>query len=156
MGVKVTPDIAVVVGALKGVPEAVTKESNARFGQLVVEIQTDARKEANDRRPRRRNAKGQFSKAPQNYGTQHWRDLVASIKTGATETGVPFVAFGDARLKWEIGHEFGSRGGPRKAQFPPWRKTGYFFFPTVDRLTKDLEDEMTTVANKAMREAFPE
>lgn len=139
MSVRIEPPLADVERALKESPERLEEGTRARFAQIAEQVAGAARTRATGGRP---------AKAKKvNTGGQHWRDLVASIKGGTTD-GNPHVSIGREGVSWALGFEFGSRGGPRKRQFPPFRENGYFLGPAVAAAAEGVDQQMARVADE--------
>lgn len=129
-----------LIKELRGAPERLDKQVRAGFRKIATRVRDEARAEAGSQHPSGR-------ARTRNTQTQHWRDLVKSITSGA-EAASPWVKVGSGGLAWALGYEFGSGGSPgvRAAgsgrrrqgpypQFPPWRGNstgaGYFLWPTI-------------------------
>jgi hypothetical protein len=79
---------------------------------------------------------------------------VTAKRTGATATitgggGDPLPSGRGVYADIFYGAEFGGQGRPTTQQFPPHRRSGYWFFPTIsddqDRITEELLDVLDEV-----------
>lgn len=151
--VKLEPPAEEFMKLLRASPERLDLVVRKRFRELSASVRGDARAAAEAAHP---TPHGERKK---HEGGQHWRDLVASIRSGSTSAS-PYIAIGTANVPWALGFEFGGGKRPRTRQFPPWRgkgdSAGYFFWPTVRAAADRVGDGMVTAIDEALREAFPE
>jgi hypothetical protein len=148
--VRIEPDIALVLKALRQSPERLDLAVRKQFREFSAEVREAAREAAARAHPV---ARVQRSRRTQK---QHWRDLVNTIRSGSSSAG-PTLSIGNDNVPWALGFEFGSF---RFRQFPDWRgndeRAGYFFWPTVRARTGDIERRIAEALNEAMEDAFPE
>jgi hypothetical protein len=152
--VRLDPPISAYMAILRQSPERLDLQVRKVFRELAADVRTEARSRASGSHP-----VAQFPRNRPRRGTQHWKDLVNSIKSGASSTS-PTVSIGSDRVPWALGFEFGSLRGPKKRQFPPWRgrgdSAGYFFYPAVRAAEDRIWPEMERAVDEAFAAAFPE
>jgi hypothetical protein len=71
------------------------------------------------------------------------------------------VSIGGPRAPHALGHEFGSRQGPHKRQFPPWSGNkagaGYALWPAIRRAREDdLPKQLNAIIDEFAAKAFPD
>ena len=144
---------AAYVRGLKEAGEGLDDALRASFKDIAEEVAEDARARAEAGHPRAR-----YPRSRPNQ-TQHWSDLVATIRAGATAR-TPHVTVGKAAVPWALGFEFG--GGQKRTtrQFPPWRgngeDAGYFLWPAVRSHREDVLESVDRALTEVLKTSYPD
>ena len=149
--VSFTPDIQGWMRELRQSPERLDLGVRKVWREAAANVRDRARSRAMGSRP----ATQKTPKRPSSAGT-HWKDLVNSIRSGATGSS-PHVAIGADRVPWALGFEFGSY---RYRQFGAWTgrgmSAGRFFWPTFRAEQPRVAREAIDALVEAYRRAYPE